>query len=197
MSLPGDADIPSPVSTLHLAITIDAPTDAVWPWIAQMGGDRAGWYSYDRLDNAGRPSLTRIDPDLQKIAVGDVFPALPGARDAFILTDLAPEEFLVLSVPGRDMTAAEPGTEAWRRNFNRANWTWYLTSPAPGTTRVLTRARLGYLELALPLIGLRQIPHVVAKCLAPVVHFIMGQRQLNRIRCNAEHFRPVIKVSQD
>ena len=33
------------------AVTIDAPPEAVWPWIAQMGQDRAGFYSYDHLEN--------------------------------------------------------------------------------------------------------------------------------------------------
>ena len=38
------------------AITIDAPCRSVWPWLAQVGVDRGGFYSYDLLDNHGRPS---------------------------------------------------------------------------------------------------------------------------------------------
>ena len=34
----------------------------VWPWLVQMGTDRAGWYSWDHLDNWGHPSDTRIHP---------------------------------------------------------------------------------------------------------------------------------------
>ena len=41
-----------------MAVTIDAPPDQVWPWLVQMGGDRGGWYFWDRLDNGGRPSAT-------------------------------------------------------------------------------------------------------------------------------------------
>jgi hypothetical protein len=40
-------------------------SSAVWPWLAQMGaGSRAGWYSYDVLDNRRRSSATRIIPAL-------------------------------------------------------------------------------------------------------------------------------------
>jgi hypothetical protein len=82
--LPGDELIPIPVGSLTHAITIDRPAREVWPWLAQMGaGSRAGWYSYDFLDNGRRPSATRIVSDLQSIAVGALFPAVPGATDGF------------------------------------------------------------------------------------------------------------------
>ena len=43
------------------AISIEAPPEAVWPWLAQMGRG-AGWYSYDRVDNGGR----RTQPESQQ-----------------------------------------------------------------------------------------------------------------------------------
>jgi hypothetical protein len=33
------------------AVTIEAPPEAVWPWLAQIGQDRAGFYSYEWLEN--------------------------------------------------------------------------------------------------------------------------------------------------
>ena len=54
-----------------MAVTIDAPPDQVWPWLVQMGGDRGGWYSWDRLDNGGRPSATEVHPEWQDLAFGD------------------------------------------------------------------------------------------------------------------------------
>ena len=54
--LPGDEVIPHPIGSQTHAITIDMPPDQVWPWLVQMGCGRAGWYSYDLLDNGGRPS---------------------------------------------------------------------------------------------------------------------------------------------
>jgi hypothetical protein len=72
--LPGDELIPITIGQLTHAITIHRPAADVWPWLAQMGaGSRAGWYSYDRLDNGGHPSATRVLPYLQQIHVGTLF----------------------------------------------------------------------------------------------------------------------------
>ena len=54
---PGDELIPDvnpPDCTM--ATTLPAPPGQVWPWLVQMGVGRAGWYSWDRLDNGGKPS---------------------------------------------------------------------------------------------------------------------------------------------
>jgi len=70
-SMSGDELIPEPSMCATRAITIQAPPEAVWPWLVQMGGyNRAGWYSYDRFDNAGVPSANRGIPDLQDLQVG-------------------------------------------------------------------------------------------------------------------------------
>ncbi len=42
----------------------------LWPWLVQMGGDRGGWYSWDWLDNDGKPSADRIVPEWQSLGVG-------------------------------------------------------------------------------------------------------------------------------
>jgi hypothetical protein len=36
-----------------------------------MGWDRGGWYTWDRIDNAGRPSATEVHPEWQDLIVGD------------------------------------------------------------------------------------------------------------------------------
>jgi hypothetical protein len=74
--MPGDALIPDAASTTR-AITIAAPAEQVWPWLVQLGYGRAGWYSYDWIDNEGRPSADRILPQLQQLQVGDQIPMLP------------------------------------------------------------------------------------------------------------------------
>jgi len=65
--LPVDAMVPDPLFTSTHAITIDAPPDQAWPWIAQMGAGRAGWYSWDAIDNGGTPSARRVVPELQPV----------------------------------------------------------------------------------------------------------------------------------
>jgi uncharacterized protein YndB with AHSA1/START domain len=97
-SLPGDAMISAPIFTSTHAITINAPPEQVWPWIAQMGSGRAGWYSWDAIDN-GRPSSMSIVPALQTVIRGDIMAAVPGAQDAFVVATVDPPRDLVLTVP--------------------------------------------------------------------------------------------------
>jgi hypothetical protein len=75
--LPGDDLVPAPSKVETRGIEIDAPTTAVWPWLVQMGYERAGWYSYDQLDMKGR-SADSIVPELQSLKVGDILPTFPG-----------------------------------------------------------------------------------------------------------------------
>lgn len=72
--LPGDDLVPEPASQITRAITIAAPPAAVWPWLVQIGADRAGFYSYDWLENLFGlriHSADRIVDDWQELAVGD------------------------------------------------------------------------------------------------------------------------------
>ena len=81
------------------AVTIDAPIEQVWPWLAQMGGDRAGWYRWDAIDRSAGPSALSIIPDSQSVAEGDVMPAVPGARDAFVVATVDAPLDPVFTVP--------------------------------------------------------------------------------------------------
>jgi hypothetical protein len=64
-TLPGDELIERPIGSFDHAVTIRRPRQEVWPWLAQMGaGTRAGWYSYDVLDNRSQPSAECIRADL-------------------------------------------------------------------------------------------------------------------------------------
>ena len=72
--MPGDEIVASPHFNATRAITINATPEDIWPWLMQMGFGRAGWYSYDLLDNLGRPSSRSIIPQLQSMKVGDRIP---------------------------------------------------------------------------------------------------------------------------
>jgi len=61
-ALPGDSLIPQPIAFWTHCITIASPRMNVWQWVAQLGSGRAGWYSYDFLDNGRRSSATTILP---------------------------------------------------------------------------------------------------------------------------------------
>ena len=67
--LPGDELTPDdPIESTN-AVTIDAPVEEVWPWLAQLGQDRGGFYSYEWLENlAGcrMHNADRIHPEWQR-----------------------------------------------------------------------------------------------------------------------------------
>jgi hypothetical protein len=72
--LPGDELVPDPGVRMTRAVTIDAPPDAVWPWLAQIGQDRGGFYSYAWLENLAGCRLRnadRVHPEWQHREVGE------------------------------------------------------------------------------------------------------------------------------
>ena len=75
--LPGDDLVPVSTAIETRGITIDAPPDAVWPWLVQMGFGRGGWYSYDQLDMGGTSAVT-LNPEWATLATGDIMPTGPG-----------------------------------------------------------------------------------------------------------------------
>ena len=95
---PGSELVPGGKRGATMAVTINAPPERVWPWLVQLGGDRAGWYSWDRLDNGGRPSAQEIHPEWQILAVGDTVKYWmgDGPVDAWVVAALEPCKFLGL-----------------------------------------------------------------------------------------------------
>jgi hypothetical protein len=91
--LPGDDVVADAIGGETRGITIDAPPEAVWPWLLQMGYGRAGWYSYDQLDQRGRSAGEIVD-GWQRLAVGDIVPTHPGG--GFEVVHIEPGRALVL-----------------------------------------------------------------------------------------------------
>ena len=155
-ALPGDPCISEPLGTLTHAITIGRPPRAVWPWLIQMGaGSRAGWYSYDVVDNGRTPSAARVVRDLQDVAVGTVFTALPGVTEGFTVLAFEPYRSLIL---GWQTPGAEP----------LVTWAFVLEERAGHSTRLIVRVRggQGYRFHGLPLWAVR------------LVHCVMERKQL-------------------
>lgn len=97
--------MPAEVQWTHGVTIRGRPADN-WPWLVQMGCRRAGWYSYDRLDNDGVPSADRILPELPQVEVGDILPWTPADVDGFVVRSVEPERALVLGDPGGWLTWA-------------------------------------------------------------------------------------------
>lgn len=142
-SLPGDDIVPEPDVVTNHATTIDAPPAAVWPWLAQMGWHRGGWYTARWVDRllfpANWPSADRVVPGLQDVRVGDFIPdGAPETRCGLIVEEVQPGRALVLR-----STSHLP--RRWREeNTAELDWSWvFVLLPVDdgSRTRFLFRSR--------------------------------------------------------
>ena len=123
--LPGDEIVRHPIFNATRAVTVNARPEDIWPWIIQLGFYRAGWYTYDVLDNFGRRSAERIVPELQHMAVGDLVPFGPGKSAGIWVKEFVPNSSMVW----------------WNKKEDRTTWVWSLDPLPDGRTRLLTRVR--------------------------------------------------------
>ncbi|MBK9180990.1 MAG: SRPBCC family protein [Acidimicrobiales bacterium] len=162
-----------------MAVTIDAPPSAVWPWLVQMGVDRGGWYSWDRLDNFGRRSTERIHPEWQQIAVGDHFTAKPDGSEWWEVAAIEPERFLCLRMSLDLRGAPFDPTGPPPRAFTDSTW-GFLLEPLPGDrTRLVVS---GHWALRPPWLR----PALSAVVLEPS-HWVMQTRQFAMLKQRAEN----------
>lgn len=129
-ALPGDGLVAADV-VMDRAFTVSAPPVRVWPWLVQLGKERAGWYlprSVEGVVPSSRRALRRIEPELQGLSVGDVIPDWGGADATFTVAELEPaSHVLFTSTRGR----------------MHLTWCIRLKAAGPDSTRVHLRLRLG------------------------------------------------------
>jgi proline iminopeptidase len=136
---PGAELVPRGQRAATMAVTIGAAPDQVWPWLVQLGGDRAGWYSWDRLDNRGRPSAREVHPEWQDLAIGDYvkYATRNGPVDAWQVAALEPNRFLGLhglsDLRGHPLDPQQPRPSAYTEGL----WGFLLTEQPDGRTRLV------------------------------------------------------------
>jgi hypothetical protein len=136
---PGAELVPGGQRAATMAVTIGAPPGEVWPWLIQLGGDRGGWYSWDRLDNRGRPSAREVHPEWQDLAVGDYvkYATRNGPVDAWEVAVLEPDRFLGLhglsDLRGHPLDPQQPRPAAYTEGL----WGFLLTELPDGRTRLV------------------------------------------------------------
>ena len=166
--------IPGSTRSATMAITIDAPPSQVWPWLAQMGADRGGWYSWDRLDNFGHHSADRIHSEWQAISLGDYFAGEPSGRVGWEVAALEPERFLglrmSLDLRGRpfDPTLARP------RYYTDSTWVFKLQGLPGDRTRLVVS---GYWALR-P----KWLQPITSVALLEPSHWVMQSRQFTNLK---------------
>jgi hypothetical protein len=122
--LPGDELLEEADGVSTRAITIDAPANAVWPWLAQMGpSPRGGAYTYDWVENLlglDMQSVDRVLPEFQHPEVGDTI-------------ELGSNRMRIARIEPRHVFA-------WRSEDG--NWVWtFVLEETGGATRLISRNR--------------------------------------------------------
>jgi hypothetical protein len=138
--LPGDELVPDPAVQSTRAVTVEAPPEAVWPWLAQLGQDRAGFYSYEWLENLAGCEMHNADeihPEWQTRVPGETVYLHP--------------------LRGLPVARFEPG-----RALALENWGAFVLEPeGPDHTRLIARGRTPRGTAALFDALLMEIPHFV------------------------------------
>lgn len=144
-SMPGDELVAAPRLGYTRAITIAAPPEQVWSWLAQLGQGRGGLYSYDGLENlvgCDIHSVERVVPELRDLQVGDLIGLGPPGYPCFRVHQVDPGTCLVLvgADPRPPHAAAEPDSPG-----GIATWQWVLRPLDAGrATRLVARQRLAH-----------------------------------------------------
>jgi hypothetical protein len=175
---PGDELIPDPAHSSTMATTLPAPPERVWPWLVQMGYDRAGWYSWDTLDHGGKPSADHIVPQWQNLHEGQRVNSMANGRDWMTVAVLEANRTLVLrsiyQLPSFRTVDPRPGPLPRARMD--AIWGFHLRPAPGGRTRLVIRKRG---------CGPRALTWPVSLLWDPL-HFIMQTRQFHNLRTRAD-----------
>jgi hypothetical protein len=179
--------MPAPKTQATRAVTIRASADRVWPWIAQIGQDRGGFYSYTPLENmvgAGMKNANKIHPEWQQRSVGEkVWLADPDKFEG--------KAYMVVArwIPGRAMVLVTP--RDWERiqaGELAQEMVWAFIVEAihhHGRTRLVARSLGGDAISA---------PQKVANYLfLDLAHFIMERGMLRGIKRRAEAMKTVLE----
>jgi hypothetical protein len=166
--LPGDNLFANADLTATRAITVRASADQVWPWVAQLGQGRGGFYSYDFLENlvgCDIHSADRIVAEWQDVGVGDE-------------VRLAPQVGLVVAMLERGRSLVLRGGIPMGNTAPPYDFTWafVLRDEPDGTTRLLVRERYAYT---------RSWARLIVEP-AEAISFVMSQKMLRGIKDRAE-----------
>lgn len=179
--LPGDELVPLSQMGCTRAITIQAPAEQVWPWLAQLGQGRGGLYSYDGLENligCDIHSADAILPEHQNLQVGDIIRLGPKGYPCFGVAALDPGRWLALV--SLDPKTEKPGeyTAQPGKAYSIATWQFYLEPLGENATRLLVRQRLAYSP---DMAWIWRLTEPVA--------FVMERRMMRGIRQRAERMK--------
>jgi hypothetical protein len=145
-TLPGDERVPAPIVLTTMAITINARASEVWGWVAQIGQERGGMYSYELLENIAKckmRSADRIVPEWE-MQVGDQMRMGPQGYPVNQVVALERGRWLLMAGADLKTGLAAPLPQPGDTTYINYTWVLYLHERPDGTTRLITRTRLAY-----------------------------------------------------
>lgn len=174
--LPGDNLLWQGAPHETRAIVIQAPAEHVWPWVAQIGQDRGGFYSYAILENLAGCKMRNLDfliPALQQWHEGDKLWMYPSDAAGGIgqapLARYDPGHALVFYTrrPGTSLTDQPDGT-----------WAFVVQPIDQTTSRLVMRGRA---RGSLGLLGAS-----FERSIFEPIHFAMERKMMEGIKARAE-----------
>jgi len=172
-SLPGDELVPDPRWSYTLAVGVEASPDTIWPWIAQIGQGRGGFYTYQALENMAGCKITNtteILPEHQRPAAGGniyLHPTAPPMRIEIV----DPPNALVLYGSPADIESEE--------SWGMSTWQFVVKPGVDGGSRLLTRGRSDYSPGWKTRLAYGRFP-------IEVITFVMSRKMLIEIKRLAE-----------
>lgn len=169
--LPGDELIADPTWSYTHAIQVAAPPEAVWPWVAQLGQERGGFASFERLENLFGCRITnadRIVEEWQHPVVGQPVHIHPKA----------PELHVAIVVPGRSLVLHGAGEDDPRPATDNV-WGFHVLPDGAGRSRLIERGRTVHGS------GLADRLAFGTALIEPI-GFVMGREMLRGIAARAE-----------
>ena len=179
-SLPGDDLVPHARYATTRAITINAPAEAVFPWLVQLGQNRGGFYTYDALENLFRldiHSADRIHPEWQELRAGVDYVSLdPQQTMKMTIVELEAPHTMVIRTGEPGTAPQEPGD--FFKGEIAGTWAFIVEPIDEATSRLIVRWRAEWRRSTAAALA--------APILLEPVHFIMERGMLLGIRKRAE-----------
>jgi len=144
-SYPGDELVPNPKGQYTHGISINASTDEVWPWLVQIGQNRAGFYSYELLENligCKMSNADRIVSEWQRLEVEDDILMHPTMGVPWKVAAIEPGRHLLLEIRA-DLRTQKTYERGARKpdKYQDSSWLLFLVPNDDGTTRLISRSR--------------------------------------------------------
>jgi hypothetical protein len=173
-SLPGDEFVREPKWSYTLGVSVDASPQDVWPWIAQIGQGRGGFYTYQTLENlvgCKITNTTEVLPDHQHPAVGG---------EIFLHPTAPPMRIEIVDPPHALVLFGSPADVGDEKSWGMSTWQFVVNPPQ-------RRQPAPHPRPIRPLTGLEEPPRI--RTLPPIeaISFVMSRKMMHEIKRLAEH----------